>query len=117
MNKGIATQTILLLLVGIVVVGILVFLVYKYVIGAPMSQEACRGRLIAWCTSCSLACKTKGDDWSGSTIADSACGTNPGSEVTGDAGCAKKYFGFKITPETENCEGHKTHCEAFIPTT
>jgi hypothetical protein len=110
MNKGIATETILLLLVGIVVVGILVFLVYKYVIGAPLSQEECRGRLITWCTSCSLACTT---DVSGEWI---TCGTNPGTEVTGSSGCAQKYFGFTIT-SAGKCKDHKTDCNSFIQTT
>jgi hypothetical protein len=117
MNKGIATETILMLLVGIVVVGILVFLVYKYVIGAPLSQEECRARMIAWCTSCSLACKTNADEWSGSTSGSTYCGTYPGNGVGTSSGCANTYFEIDDIDNTNKCKDHKKDCDSFIPTT
>jgi hypothetical protein len=52
MSKGIAIDTVLMLLVGIVVVGILIFLVYRYVIGPLPPQEECRALAISWCTMC-----------------------------------------------------------------
>jgi len=107
MSKGIATETVLYLLVGIVVVGILIFLVYKYVLTSSMSADQCKGVLISWCTSCKLACTTA--DWS------TACGTDPGTGVSGDTGCAEKYFGFTITSD-DKCKGHKSDCSAFIET-
>jgi hypothetical protein len=55
MEKGIAITTILALLVGIVVVGIIVFLAYSYVPSPVLSEQDCRARLISWCTSCSVA--------------------------------------------------------------
>jgi hypothetical protein len=52
MTKGIAIQTILMLLVGILVVGIVVYMVYRYFVGAPLQMEECRARAIAYCTGC-----------------------------------------------------------------
>lgn len=52
MRKGIATQTILLFLVGIVVVSVLIYIVYRTVMNPSLSSEECRGRLIGWCTVC-----------------------------------------------------------------
>jgi hypothetical protein len=106
MRKGIATETILLLLIGIVVAGILIFMVYRYLISAPLSQEECKARLITWCTGCRMACT---GDWTSIN-----CGTYPGNDVGSDTGCAKKYFGFPID-DTAKCKGHKTDCSAFIP--
>ena len=52
MTKGIAIQTILLLLVGILVVGIVVYMVYRYFVGAPIGEQECRAKAISWCTTC-----------------------------------------------------------------
>ena len=50
--KGIAIQTILLLLVGILVVGILVYLVYRYTRSSTLSKTECMGLVTNWCTTC-----------------------------------------------------------------
>ena len=55
MSKGIAINTILYLLLGVVVVGIIVYLVYTYAAGTQLSQQECRSRVITWCTGCSVA--------------------------------------------------------------
>jgi hypothetical protein len=52
MSKGIAINTILMLLVGILVVGIVVYLVYKFMLSPGLSQTECRTQFVAWCTSC-----------------------------------------------------------------
>ncbi len=55
MSKGIAIQTILLLLVGILVIGILIYLVYSYTTGSSsLSVTDCRAELTTICTVCSL---------------------------------------------------------------
>jgi len=64
MRKGIAIQTILLLLVGVLVVGILVYLVYKYTTGSNLSVQDCNGSLSAICTTCSIG------GWKGSLSSD-----------------------------------------------
>jgi hypothetical protein len=62
MGKGIATQTILLMLIGIVVVGILIYIVYRTVMNPTLSEEDCRARWISQCTIC------KNSGWLGYTI-------------------------------------------------
>jgi uncharacterized membrane protein len=52
MNKGIATQTILLILIGIIVVGILVYVIYRTVLNPSIPAEECRARYISACTQC-----------------------------------------------------------------
>jgi len=54
MNKGIAIQTILLLVVGVLVAGIIIFLVFRTTTGSTLSATACQSRVISWCTTCRL---------------------------------------------------------------
>jgi len=73
MTKGIAIQTILMLLVGILVVGIVVYMVYRYMFSPGLSQNECRAQLVSWCTTCKTAGWTGGFDL-GSTL--STCTNN-----------------------------------------
>ena len=75
--KGIAIQTILLLLVGILVAGVIIYLVYTYTSGPSLSSYDCRTNLISWCTTCSIV------SWND--------GTKLSKEV---ADCTTKYFGY-----------------------
>jgi len=71
MSKGIAIQTILYLLIGVLVVGVLVYLLYSYVLSPILPETECRALATSWCTSC----KTGG--WTGGPAASSdlqACG-------------------------------------------
>jgi hypothetical protein len=52
MRKGIAVNTILMMLVGIVVVGVIIYLVYKSLTNPSLSDEQCRSRLISQCMIC-----------------------------------------------------------------
>jgi len=60
MTKGIAIQTILMLLVGILVVGIIVYMVYRYMFSPGLSQNDCRAQLVSWCTTCRTVAWTGG---------------------------------------------------------
>jgi len=51
-SKGIAIQTILLLLVGIIVVAVLIYFVYSYISNPTLSATDCRARLISYCMTC-----------------------------------------------------------------
>jgi len=53
--KGIAIQTILLLLVGILVVGIIVYLVYSYTRSSTLSKTECLSIVTNWCTTCMVS--------------------------------------------------------------
>ncbi len=96
MTKGIAIQTILMLLVGILVVGIIVYMVYRYFIGAPLNEQECRARAITWCTGC------KNGGW---TVGQ---GVVTGTDLET---CATKWF----PGITGDCSGADGWCAAFIP--
>jgi hypothetical protein len=55
MSKGIAIQTILYLLLGILVVGILVYLLYTYTTGPGLDINKCRSLVTNWCNGCMIA--------------------------------------------------------------
>jgi hypothetical protein len=84
MRKGIATETILLLLIGIVVAGILIFMVYRYLISAPLSEVECKARMVSWCTLC------KNSEWK-STI-------KLGDELSA---CLETYSGITLDGKTD----------------
>jgi len=52
MIKGIAITTILLLTVGIIVSGLVIYQVYRTITGSALNEHECRTRMISWCTSC-----------------------------------------------------------------
>jgi len=52
MSKGIAIRTILLLVVGLLVAGILIYLVYSFTATGQLSVYECRVRLTELCTQC-----------------------------------------------------------------
>jgi len=96
MRKGIAVRTILLLVIGILVAGILVYMVYRSFTGTTLSQEECRSRAISYCTLCYTS------NWL--------------SEIeAGAAACTADYFGTGWT-DTSDClsDPVRTFCEAFI---
>jgi fluoride ion exporter CrcB/FEX len=70
MKKGIAIETILLLLVGILVVGIITYLVYRYSTSSSLSVTDCRGSLSTICTMCSIQKDWTGNVWSVALSAD-----------------------------------------------
>lgn len=52
MRKGIAIQTILLLVIGVLVAGIVIFMVYRYASSSVISEGECQARLSEICTLC-----------------------------------------------------------------
>ena len=95
-NKGIAVDTILLLLVGIIVVGIIIFLVYKYVLGPQLGEPECKAKAISWCSNC------KNAEW---------LGTAP-IMSTELQNCADKFF-IGIDAD-KKCDSNKLWCAGFI---
>ena len=108
MSKGIAIQTILYLLLGIIVVGIIVYLVYTYTTGGQLSEQQCRSRIITWCTGCSVA------NWAAGTGTLAA-----GSDVEN---CIETYFGTGDDWSGADCDATvggtsgevETFCSAFL---
>ena len=89
MSKGIAIQTILYLLIGVLVVGIVVYLVYTYVLSPVLPETQCRAIATSWCTSCNNA------GWTGGPAASSDL-----------KACGAKYW----PPFPANCAAAKTFC-------
>jgi len=98
MDKGIATETIVKLMICLVVMGIVIFLIYKYVLGSGLSERECAARMTAWCVQCQIA------NWAG--------GTRMGKDL---GECALKYWGFGR--EDQLCNNFENNCKAFIPST
>ena len=94
MTKVIAIQTILMLLVGILVVGIIVYLVYMYTLSPGLTEQSCRQAIVNWCTTC----KTSG--WSNVIT--------PTSDVSD---CWTKFF-IPSAP-IGSCTGAGTYCSQF----
>lgn len=58
-KKGIAVQTIILVLLGLVVLVFIAYWLYTLFAGeTPLSMEQCRIKLLTWCEMC------KNNDWS-----------------------------------------------------
>ena len=55
MSKGIAIRTILLLLIGVIVAGIIIYFVYSMTRTQVLTCTECRAEFIQYCTSCKLA--------------------------------------------------------------
>jgi len=53
--KGIATETIAKMLIVIIVVGIVVYLIYRYVLNSALGETACRGLMSTWCANCEMS--------------------------------------------------------------
>jgi len=95
MIKGIAITTILLLTVGIIVSGLVIYQVYRSFTGSVLSEHECRTRMISWCTGCMNA------GWSATA----------GLPMTSESStCANKYFG----APPSNCDA-RAWCSGFIP--
>ena len=94
MIKGIAITTILILTVGIIVSGLVIYQSYKTFTTSTLSEHECRVRLISWC----IGCMNMG--WSG--------GVGMSSELSE---CANKYWGIVHT----DCDA-EDDCSGFIPT-
>lgn len=109
-NKGIAIQTILLLLIGVLVAGLLVYYTYRYFSGSALSREECRSRAISWCTGCWNAMNAQ----PGTCPSDWGCdaGPDPSEELEN---CVDDYYpGYDLTGVT-NCNNQDDFCKNFIP--
>jgi len=100
MGKGIAVPTILKLVIGVIVIVIVVFLIYRYVLKSPIGEQECRARMTAWCASCQLV--------------DFAGGVQMGEEL---ATCAKDHWDIGSGNADQDCGGQENNCAGFLPST
>jgi hypothetical protein len=95
-NKAIAINTILLLVVGLIVVGVIVYLVYTFTSGPTLSVQDCKTKIIQYCTLCANV------GWTGidtpQTLID----------------CGNKYPELSVWRDNTDCAtgGTKADCEA-----
>jgi len=93
------------LLVGILVVGIVVYMVYRYMLAPPISQEECRGLAVTWCTTCKVR---------GCLVAAPPAACTDLTTPSNLDSCAAKYFVADYVPR---CNGALTWCSRFVSTT
>jgi len=110
-NKGIAIRTILLLLIGVLVAGLLIYYVYRSFSGSAMSREECRSRAVSWCTSCWNAMNAQGGNCPGSWAPGDCPNSGPTSSNELQT-CSATYYSPGATPD---CRGMRNWCKNFIP--
>jgi uncharacterized membrane protein YiaA len=100
MSKGIATETIAKMLLVIIVVGIVVYIIYKYVLHSPLDEQGCAAMMSAWCGNCELT-KTNAKYSGGPNMTQKLwdCISNHKLGVT-----AHKF-----------CDNAETDCKGFLP--
>jgi hypothetical protein len=62
--KGIAIPYLIALILGIIILAIATYLIYKTIKNGGLDCQDCRSKFVAWCSSCSLTNMGK-TSWSG----------------------------------------------------
>jgi len=103
MSKGIATETIVKLLICLICLAILTFLIYKYVLNSGLDERTCAARMAAWCGQCQIAKFTGGSGMDSKLIE-----------------CIDKNL-LKVSRNPNDCGGSggtgETDCKGFLPST
>jgi hypothetical protein len=106
MRKAVAIPYIIALILGIVVVALVGYWLYRTYWGAPLGEQQCRARMISWCNSCKTANGMSMDSW-----------TEEGIKVGDDlAECSGLHYGTGWT-ENQNCKTASNAlgtCKGFI---
>jgi hypothetical protein len=97
MSKGIATETIIKIMLGLIAIVIIVYLLYRYVLKSPIAPEECKTRFTAWCANCKIV------SFSG--------GPEPDK---GLKECANRYNMPDISGAMD-CTGHEDLCKGYLP--
>jgi len=98
----VAIPYVVALLLGIMVLLIAIYVIYKYVVGSsPLSCSECRAHLSTWCSDCYLENYPKDTGWSG--------GHKMSDELKD---CIRRC---EIGDEKDNCAGAETLCKGYIP--
>ena len=106
MSKGIAIRSVLLLLIGFLVAGIIVYLVYKYASGSIISEGECNARLSEIC----ILCKNSGwIGWPSRTNPVDA----PFFQVIDDCSSYSKFSSFACGGTCESCTQLQNPCKGF----
>lgn len=95
MSKGYEISTVMKIIVCLIAVGIVIFLVYKYVAKSPIDEQKCASLIGEWCSHC-LISGCSGDQPRSSTLQE--CVTNYG-----------------VGPADNHCAGKESLCKNYIP--
>jgi hypothetical protein len=104
MSKGIATETIVKVMLCIIAILIVTYLVYRYVLKSAISEQECKTRFTAWCTNCRLS--TPG-------CAPFAGGPEPDK---GLKECANRYNIADLS-SASSCVGFDSQCKGYLAIT
>jgi hypothetical protein len=97
MKKGIAVETLMKLLIYMIAAGVVIFLIYRYVLGSGLSERGCATRMTAWCVQCQIA---------------EFAGGPPMDDKLKE--CIDKNYLPGIS-KRDNCKGAEKDCEGFLP--
>ncbi len=106
MSKAIAIPYIIALILGILVVALVGYWLYRVYWGAPIGEQQCRSTMISWCNSCKTANGFDMTSW------EVGSGYDPGTDLTN---CASEHYGITLD-STNKCGGTGIldTCKAFI---
>ena len=100
-KKGIAVQTIILVLLGLVVLVFIAYWLYTLFAGeTPLSMEQCRTELLTWCDMC------KNNQWG--TTSDPMLASDPVAQR-----CWLDYydqFGLRVPAAADKCSTLQSQC-------
>lgn len=98
--KGVAVPYIIAIILGVIVLAVAVYLIYKVITGETLDCEECRAKFTGWCSTCYLA-NTGQTTW-----------INEGSKL-GDklAKCLNGCNVWTGVNENQNCVGSQDACK------
>lgn len=105
--KGIAIRTVILILIGVIIVGVMAYLIYKTGSTEVLSIYECKAKLIDICRIC------KNTNWDGGYDLDSDADSLASTVITPCVG----YDEFSYWSGTDDCGDAKTDCNYTMGTT
>ena len=94
MEKGVAIHYIVALVIGMVVVVVVVYWVYKSFSSTVISAQECEAKFVDWCTLC------LNNNWQGGSLP---------SEISN---CLSTTYGISL-PANSDCQAAKNNCNSF----
>lgn len=98
--KGVAVPYIVALLLGILVLSIIVYIVYKFVVKSPLSCQECLAEFTVWCSKCYLVNYPHTDDW-----------LNPGTGMSDELKECVKPERCGLSDPKDDCIGAQEVCK------
>ena len=100
MKKGVATSTIVALLLAIIVLAIMAYLIYRAVTKSPLGCQECAARFTAWCSKCYIL-HPPGISWDNPNVRDD------------DLKECMPRCSITSGPDPERCNGAEDSCRTY----